>query len=153
MTLAPQLSRCLPIEDVAADLPVQQDQFAVDRERGVQLRRLNASLQVGKELRIACRARAIPWSLNLPLSFISGYPRSEIAGNTEASNLICSELVRLAPSRCLDKPRGNLGNQALSDGRANGGACRTPGQSKRTRTTIAQIPGCKRVKGATFHVT
>ena len=42
--LGPQPSSLLPAEDVAADLPVQQDEFAVDREGGPDLRRLNPAL-------------------------------------------------------------------------------------------------------------
>jgi len=38
---------------------------------------------------------------------------SDIAGNTEASSLVCSQLVLWAPGRRLDKPRGNLGNSPL----------------------------------------
>ena len=49
---APAFPR-LPIEDVAADLPIEQDQFSVNGERGAQLRRLNPALQVCKELRVA----------------------------------------------------------------------------------------------------
>jgi hypothetical protein len=57
-----------------------------------------------------------------PSRDVSARP-SEIAGNAKASNLIGPELVRLAAVRDFDKPGGNLGNQALSDGSPGSSPC------------------------------
>ena len=46
--------------------------------------------------------------------------RSEITGNAQASKLVGPELVWLATVRDFNKPRGNLGNQALGDRGARG---------------------------------
>lgn len=43
----------LSIEDVAANLPIQEHQLAVRRECGAQLGRLNTALQLGEELRVS----------------------------------------------------------------------------------------------------
>src|ERR1017187_9820316 len=45
----------LPLEDVAADLPIQEDQVAIHRNGGTQLRRLDAPLQVCEELCVTVR--------------------------------------------------------------------------------------------------
>jgi hypothetical protein len=52
--LAPQLSRCCR-EDLAADLPVEQDQLAIHGERSPELRILNALLQLGQKLAVTGR--------------------------------------------------------------------------------------------------
>lgn len=43
----------LPVEDVAADLPVEQDQFPIDGHQRAKLRRANPPLKVGEKLSIA----------------------------------------------------------------------------------------------------
>jgi hypothetical protein len=43
----------LPTEDVAADLPVKQHEFAVDGERGALLCGMDARLQFGQPIGIA----------------------------------------------------------------------------------------------------
>ena len=45
---------------------------------------------------------------------------SEVARNTKASNLVGSELVRLATGWNLDNPGRERGNEARSDGRSSG---------------------------------
>jgi len=42
----------LPVEDIAADLPVEQNQFPVDGQRCATLRRPNPRLQVGEKLSV-----------------------------------------------------------------------------------------------------
>ena len=61
------------------------------------------------------------WTTSRVAMYLRG--PSEIAGNTKASNLIGPELVRLAAVRDFDKPGGNLGNEALSDGGPGSSPC------------------------------
>jgi len=42
----------LAIQDIAADLPMQQNQFTIDRQRNSELHNPDAALQVGEELRV-----------------------------------------------------------------------------------------------------
>ncbi len=56
MTLAPPFFPALPVQDLAAHLPVQQDQFATYRERRPQLRCANPAPQVGEKPSIAVRS-------------------------------------------------------------------------------------------------
>ena len=42
----------LPVENIAADLPVEQDQLPVDRQRRAKLRRANPPVQVGEKLSV-----------------------------------------------------------------------------------------------------
>ena len=58
MTFAPQPSLLLAGQDVAADLPVEQDQLAVDGQGGPDLGGADALLQVGQEGGVAARNRA-----------------------------------------------------------------------------------------------
>ena len=53
--LSPPAFALLPVEDVAPDLPVKQDQFSIDREGCTDLSCLNPALQVGKKLCVAVR--------------------------------------------------------------------------------------------------
>jgi hypothetical protein len=53
ITLAPQPCAALPLQDVAPDLPVQQHQLAVDRQRRALLRGVDAGLQLGQPVGIA----------------------------------------------------------------------------------------------------
>jgi hypothetical protein len=45
----------LPLEDLGADLPVQQDQFVIDGQAGPEARLADSFLQVGQSVRIARR--------------------------------------------------------------------------------------------------
>ena len=49
----------LPVQDIAADLPVKQDQFPVDRQRRTKLRRSNPPFQVGEKLPVASSLSSI----------------------------------------------------------------------------------------------
>ena len=50
----------LPVQDIAPDLPIEQDQFPVDGQRRAKLRCPNPSLQVGEKLSGSCRERVVP---------------------------------------------------------------------------------------------
>jgi hypothetical protein len=52
--LAPPLA-LLPLDDQPANVPVQPDHLAVDRQRCLQLRRADAPLEVFEQFRVACR--------------------------------------------------------------------------------------------------
>jgi hypothetical protein len=56
LLLCTPLFAFLPIENIATDLPVQQDQFPVDNERCAKLRRLNPALQLPREIGRSCRS-------------------------------------------------------------------------------------------------
>ena len=51
----------LPIEDVATDLPIQQDEFPVDCERCPQLRLHESGVSAMKEIGRSCRVLPVPW--------------------------------------------------------------------------------------------
>jgi len=71
----------LPIEDITTDLPVQQDQVPVDRQRCMELRSLNPSLQVGQKL---CVTVGSEWFRHGP-----GFPSIVVYPSTVKWGLAC----------------------------------------------------------------
>ena len=56
------------VQDIAADLPIQQDQFTIDRQRSSELRKPNPALQIGQELCVCVRSQ---WFRHASLNFHS----------------------------------------------------------------------------------
>ena len=106
----------LPVEDIAADLPVQQDQFPVDRQRCMELRSLNPALQVGQKLCVAVGSEWFRHGRGFP-SIVVHYgrpcPAVLCAGGAD-HRVSCHLLPRLGNATAIEKKPASLrrGNPA-----------------------------------------